>query len=151
MKEIPLTKGLVALVDDEDYEFLSQYKWYPLKSQNTHYAWSKKHGRMHHKIVSLEPGKQIDHRNGNGLDNRRANLRLCTRSQNQWNQLPRQGTSSRFKGVCWINRDNRWRAQIKLKDKRVYLGNYTSEIDAATAYNDAATRHYGDFACLNPL
>lgn len=93
-----------------------------------------------HRVVAGEPpcGLEIDHINGNGLDNRRANLRFVTHAQNLANQRPQQGRTSRFRGVCWLRRDQVWRAQIKSGGKTCYLGCFADEEDAARAYDASA-------------
>src|SRR4030067_2579990 len=111
MKKIPLSRGMVTLVDDLDYEWLSQWKWYAARGGATFYAGRSlprsAEGRgavwMHRLILSVPPGIDVDHRNGNGLDNRRINLRSCNRSQNACNMRPIVG-SSRFTGAWWHKR-----------------------------------------------
>jgi hypothetical protein len=104
---------------------------------------------MHRQITSAPPGLVVDHINHNGLDNRKDNLRLCTRAQNALNQRPRKGTSSRYKGVYWHERDKRFYAQISHKGRRYHLGSYKSEIQAAKAYDKKAKELFGEFAHLN--
>ena len=154
VKEIELTKGKITIVDDKDYEWLSQYKWHALKGTNTSYAGrsirngnKKEHFLMHRLILQVPKDFEVDHRNGNGLDNRRENLRPCTKSQNQQNRHILKGTTSRFRGVS-SNRD-KWRARIKFLQKEQHLGTFTSEEDAAEAYNTAARTYFGEFARLN--
>ncbi len=93
----------------------------------------------------------VDHINGNRLDNRKCNLRLATRSQNLQNSRKRTGCSSRFKGVNWLGQNKRWRARIKVFGKEIALGCFISELEAAEAYNKAAKEHFGDFAKLNEI
>lgn len=163
MVEIPLRGGLVALVDASDVAaFLSvnwqvrtigkppnilQYAWRNIQKDNGEWTTA----RMHRLIMDAPSGVEVDHINGNGLDNRRCNLRLCTRSENSQNMRKRNGTTSRFKGVCFFKRLGLWRARI-MKDRREYsLGYFKDETAAAKAYNAAAVRHFGDFAKLNHL
>lgn len=157
---IALSKHLVAIVDADDYEWLSQWKWFAtrLKSGNTYYAeqywYSEGRGHkgkqaMHRVIMNPEPGYQVDHINGNGLDNRRVNLRICTPRQNSCNVAPQPGKSSRFKGVGWCKRSKKWRARIRDNGKFKELGEYTDEMDAARAYDKAAREIQGEFAWLN--
>jgi hypothetical protein len=143
MKEIPLTQGKVALVDDEDYSELSKYKWYAHKGGNTYYA-----DRHPKKIENLtktitmhlflmgphQKRMQIDHVNGNGLDNRRENLRVITCRQNQQNQ--HVSKTSIYPGVYRDKRDNRWCAIIRINKQRIHLGTFESEIDAFNRYCD---------------
>ena len=150
MKEIKLTQGKSAIVDDEDYEGLNRFKWFAEQRGNTFYARSKSSTYMHRFILGLEQGdgKEIDHKDGNGLNNCRENLRLCTRSQNNINGRVRKGTS-KYKGVCWDKRDKKWKARISIDKKRISLGNWLSEIGAARAYDIKATELHGEFARLN--
>lgn len=163
MKEIPLTKGFVALVDDEDYELLSQLTWtpnkdgYALSSNNDlaqklypflSFGWPKR-VLMHRLIFGLAAvGVEIDHRDRNRLNNQRGNLRTADKSLNQMNSQSRPGTSQ-YKGVSWRERDQHWRADIVLDSKQTHLGHFACEIDAANAYDRAAVRLFGDFAKLN--
>ena len=92
-------------------------------------------------------GMDTDHINGNTLDNRRCNLRVCTRERNTGNQKPLRGITSKFKGVCWVKARSKWRVAISGK----FIGEYISELDAAKAYNEAAKKHFGEFARLNVI
>jgi hypothetical protein len=106
--------------------------------------------RLLHRIILDAPkGTDVDHINGNGLDNRRCNLRLATRSQNHANRFKKPGTTSRFKGVRFER--NRWHAQIRVQYKKTYLGSFRDEIDAALAYNAAALEAFGEFARINTI
>lgn len=155
MKEIELTQGLVAFVDDEDYEKLSKHKWRAEKRGDLFYAYRSagKHGgyAMHREILPIPLGKEIDHTDRNGLNNQKSNLRICTVSQNQANTKSRTGGTSKFKGVGWFKSSRKWRALIKVKGQLVYLGLFVTEEDAAIAYNNAALRHFGEFARLNSV
>ena len=157
-RRIPLTQGKYAIVDAEDFEELSRYKWhfamgYAARKYRSEKGQTTTH--MARMLLGLEIGDplQADHINHNGLDNRRCNLRIVTVTQNQQNQNSRTGTS-RYKGVYFNKRPGRtkpWVAQIKIKAKNTYLGMYAAEIDAAKAYNAAAEKHFGEFAKLNPV
>ena len=158
-KIIPLTRGRVTLVDDADFEWLNQWKWrwQPDPPRVGYAARSiRRNGKhtsvmMHRLILEAPSGMVTDHRNRNGLDNRKANLRLCTRSQNRTNSKKQRGCASRFKGVHW-NRDRRkWQARIGPRSKRQHLGFFDDERAAARAYNAAAVEHFGEFARLNVL
>ena len=158
MKEIPLTQGKVALVDDEDYAELSQYSWYALKGRHTWYAarntptvaGKKTTMRMHRQILGASSERQVDHRDGDGLHNWRTNLRYCTNGQNQSNlHYKKAGCTSRHKGVSWYRRFGKWQAAIRVNGKSMNLGRFDDEDDAARAYNAAALRLFGEFACLN--
>jgi len=160
MREIPLTQGKVALVDDADYEELSKYKWRVQKDYRSNTYYASRYSRlstgkytaipMHRQIMGLEYGNKdsIDHINHIGLDNRRCNLRLCTQQQNCFNRLVRGGTS-KYKGVCFDKYHKKWRATIRLNDVSSFLGYFDLEEDAAEAYNAAAEECFGEFACLN--
>ncbi len=159
MKEIPLTKGQVALVDDEDYEALAKFKWHAHKFSQTWCAARNVRGDdgvkrivlMHRVIMGAPPGADVDHRNHNGCDNRRENLRVCTRQQNLRNQRKRAGKSSRLKGVSLCGQTGRWAAALKVGTKKVWLGRFKTEADAGAAYDRAAREHFGEFACLNEV
>lgn len=166
MKRIPLSKGFVALVDDRDYVRLARYEWYAsgytLRSglvkwravRNIRRPDGKKRLQyMHREIMGAPPGVDVDHKRGDGLDNRRRNLRLATRSQNNQNQRNgRRHKSSRFKGVSWDGRDGRWHAYITPPGgRRKSLGYFGGEAAAARAYDEAARRLFGEFAAPNSL
>ena len=155
-RKIPLTQGKSTTVDDEDFDRLNAYKWYANKEGNTYYAvrhskrQNRKMIRMHREILGFKAGdgKQIDHINSNGLDNRRANLRICTRSQNKQNQHSVCGTS-RYKGVCWHKQTKKWQADICLERRQIHLGLFDNEIEAAKAYDAKAKELFGEFAKYN--
>lgn len=155
MREISLGQGEVALVDDADYEWLNQWKWTPIRPKRGG-IYARRTSRckpflMHRLILNTPDGMQTDHRNGNGLDNRRANLRVATKAQNQHNQrLQNRPKTSRFKGVH-LDPHGAWVAQIKNGGDCLYIGRFASEIEAATAYNLAASKKHGDFARLNTV
>lgn len=149
MKTIPLTQGEVALVDNEDYTKLSQINWYlSRKEGNRCYAYSK-NGPMHRVILNAPKNMEVDHRDGNGLNNQRNNIRLCTHIENMRNMSPPEGGTSKYKGVHWHAEDKRWRSRIRIKGKSIWLGVYTNEVEAARAYDRKAKKLYGEFAKLN--
>lgn len=161
MKEIKLTQGKVALVDDEDFDRLSPYKWHLKKRENYFYAATSR-GRivMHRFIMQVnDPSIFIDHVNHNGLDNRRDNLRVCSNQENQWNRGSNKGTSSKYVGVSKVIMKKKghiytyWVAYIKENNKPKHLGYFPftpeGEIRAATRRDDAAKNLYGAFAHLN--
>jgi len=157
-RKIPLTQGKFAIVDPADYYRLAGYKWRlcKTKGKNTLYAERSirlpngKYSRslMHHHLVSPPRGYVIDHINGNGLDNRRANLRLATVAQNAWNSKKRNPISG-YKGVYFDRQKRIWRAAIGCNRKRIHLGYFKNKIDAAHAYDSAARKLHGDFASCN--
>lgn len=156
MKEIPLKHG-VALIDDEDYERLKDWRWYSSSRGRTVYAAGRNEfggrGRqqkerfMHRVILGLTDRKVlVDHINHDGLDNRKENLRLCTTEENSHNRRKRIKSSSRFKGV--YPRGGRWQVAIRANGLYQYLGTYGSEEEAAEAYLAAATKLHGEFVCV---
>jgi hypothetical protein len=104
---------------------------------------------LHRVILGVLQGATVDHINGNGLDNRRINLRTCTTAENAHNQVPQVGGTSAFKGVCWNRAVRKWQAQIKHGGRKKYLGVFASEQDAAKAYDVAANKYFGAFARIN--
>jgi hypothetical protein len=152
MKTIPLTQGKVALVDDADFEFLSQFKWHlkrPSKKARVLYAVAHQPNttrnstklRMHRLLL---PGaKEVDHINGDGLDNRRQNLRAATKPQNMSNMQKHRDNESGFKGVS--RHQKRWCARIRNE----FIGVFQSPLEAAKAYDAAALALFGEFARLN--
>lgn len=158
MKTIKLTQGKYALIDDEDFERLNQVKWHSHEDKNTWYAarseyinGRQKTIRMHRLIMNAPPDKQVDHRDGNGLNNQKGNLRYATNLQNTRNQKPLIGRSSKYKGVCWDKQHKKWMAYIMVNGKQTYLGYFDDEILAAQTYNLAAKMHFGEFAWLNDI
>ena len=160
MKEIFLTQGKVAIVDDADYERVNQYKWCAHKKHSgLFYAVRqspKENGgqtliSMSRFILELELGdkRQADHQNHITLDNRRSNLRICTNQRNNMNRKANKNTTSRFKGVSWSKRDKKWYAFIHIAEKTKYLGGFVIEELAALAYDMVAIREHGEFAQLN--
>lgn len=141
-------------MDDEDYELVSRYRWSPTQGQRqreTFYAqtWISGTGnRKMHRLI-LPDMKIIDHVNGDGLDNRRSNLRIASRRDNNRNVPLRSDNTSGFKGACWDRRANKWLASISVNGKNLFLGRYADKMDAALAYDRAAVEHFGEFARLN--
>lgn len=157
MKKIPLTQGLFALVDDEDYELINHLKWYAAKNGKRYYAFAWLKGSdarilMHRFILGLTDSKIIvDHINGQGTDNRRDNLRICSRLQNSWNQQINDHNTSGYKGVSFRKDRGLWQARITVNNKTHSLGFFKSSYEAAVSYNLAAELFFGDFAKLNDV
>ena len=150
-REIELANGRgVALVDAEDYEMLCRFSWH-LHSQG--YATARIGSAtvyMHHFIIKIPNGHVTDHANGNKLDNRRSNLRTASKRQNAYNSKMRTGTLSPYRGVTRdVKRNGKWQANIRINGKRIHLGYFENDIDAARAYDRAAYEHHGEFAKLN--
>jgi len=151
-KLIPLTMGKVAIVDAEDYERLNEDKWYAIKTPYTYYAGRtsrRKHIRMHREIMRAPRHLVCDHRDHNGLDNRKSNLRLCTQGQNLQNRRGSRGKTSRHKGVYYCRRDKVFGASICLNSKRYRLGYFKNEDDVGRAYDKKVIELFGEFAFLN--
>lgn len=157
MREIELTQGKVALVDDEDFEWLNQWKWCAVKSKRSFYVIRtsykpRKHTiRMHRLIMNAPNGAIIDHKDNNGLNCQKSNLRICTNQQNCCGKRLRLGYSSVFKGVYWCKRAEKWISRIGVNYKKKEVGLFNSEVEAAVAYNQAALKYHGEFARLNNI
>jgi hypothetical protein len=167
MNKIELTQGKFAIVDAEDFDRVNQFKWcynkngkYHGYAQRGQYIGMKdgkriqKHIIMHRFIMGVEDSKvHVDHINHDTLDNRKSNLRLCTNSENMMNMIARKGGSSKYKGVCKIrgNGVRPFKSGIVLNQKRIYLGYFATELEAAIAYNKAALHYFGEFALLNDV
>lgn len=154
MKEIKLTQGKVALVDDEDFETLNQFKWYANKIGNAFYAMRNKlDGKekrrysvfMHRIIMNTPKSMDTDHCDRDGLNNQKSNLRICNRQQNQRNQRQK----GEFIGVSWYKYGQKWRAWITIDNKQKHLGYFEDPIVAAKARDVAAKEYFGEFANLN--
>lgn len=142
MKEIQLTKGKVTIVDDEDFDFLSQWKWH-FKGKGYAYNWKMK--SLHRLLLTPPVGKFIDHKNGDKLDNRKSNLRISTISQNMMNSLPRGGSFAGLKGVT-ADKGGKWRASINLDGRNITLGRFFTKQGAALAYKVISILEYGEFS-----
>ena len=156
--EIPLTQGRVALIDAEDVDRVLQYKWHACHRPPNWYAATsaeRRRGRviyLHRLIAGAKPGEHVDHINGDGLDCRRQNVRICTNAENRRNMRSTRGVS-RYKGVASStgNATRIWAAYIWFNNRKIGLGNYETEEEAARAYNAAALNYHGEFACLNEI
>ena len=153
MKEIELTQGKVAIVDYRDYEWLSHWGWFAIKPNTSHTWYARRTGSisMHRQIMGYPRKLEIDHINGNGLDNRRENLRTCTRQESMQSR-PTTWAKSGFRGVYWIPQGRKnWRSLITVDSKTIYLGDFLTKEEAAFAYNDAAFEYFGEFARFNEV
>lgn len=152
-KQIALTQGKFATVDDTDFEWLNQYSW---NVQRRYAARSFRiNGKvktvfMHREIMQPEQGQEIDHIDGNGFNNQRINLRICTRSQNMMNMKKPKDGRSEFKGIT-LFRGKQWMAQIGVNGRNIYIGMFDDPVSAAKAYNEAALKYHGEFARLNEI
>ena len=157
-RRIPLTRGRFALIDPQDYQRLSKYKWRLCRTRGKNVLYAERSIRlpggkysrllMHRQLIGTPDGYVIDHINGSGLDNRRANLRLATAAQNAWNSKKRNPRSG-YKGVWFAADKGLWRASIVCHGRRIHLGYFTDKIDAARAYDAAARKYYKEFARPN--
>lgn len=153
-KRIPLPCGRSVLVDDEDYERFKNYPWHYTRGHASYSAPDNGGNAIYLHRLIMEPGdgEEVDHINGNGLDNRRINLRVCTHAQNMKNRKKRSSpTSSIYKGVSWHKREQRWIARIYSDGTCHHLGYHDEEVEAAKAYNRAARELHGEFCNLNPI
>ncbi len=146
--EIALTRGKVALVDPEDYDTLNDFKWYAHKESNLFYAVRNSNSiRMHRVIMQASDQEEVDHRNRNGLDNRKVNLRIANRSQNAANSRVVHGKSG-FRGVTWQKASRKWQAQISVGKKTKYLGVFNTPEEAHEQWRAAAKEAFGEFAAI---
>lgn len=157
MKEIELSKGYKALVDDEDFEYLSQFKWYFVSGYAAHKDSidTNKHITMHGVVLErklghpLAKGESPDHKDRNTVNNTRDNLRPATHKQNMSNKSKQSNVTSQFKGVHRAKGQGKWIAMITVSGRNVYLGRFLDEADAAREYDKQALIHFGEFANLN--
>lgn len=155
MKKIELSHGRFAIVDDEDFERVSEYRWFYWLKKNSNlsgYASAQVNKRttmMHRLIIGAKPGELVDHINGDPLDNRRSNLRVCTPLENKRNSKKRIKTKSIYKGLSKGEGRKKWQVQLRYDGKKITIGNFESEIEAARAYDKAARLYYGAFASTN--
>lgn len=164
MKEIQLTRGYVALVDDEDYAMLSMKSWHANIQRGGRLVYAvcgqydpikkKTVGlyKMHRIIMGItDPSLQVDHISHNTLDNRKCNLRVCTNKENIKNRRPLPNKSSKFKGVYFNKKLSKWLVALKVDGKILYGGCFNDECEAATEYNRMAEIHHGEYAYLNTI
>lgn len=160
MKRIKLTQGQKALIDDEDFERVSKIKWCALKRPYGGFyvvgtigdIGARKRVFMHRFILGITDSKtKVDHKDLNGLNNQKKNIRVATHGQNIANMPSKKGSVSKYKGVSWCKDIKQWRAQIMKEGKYFGLGCFKNEIDAALAYNKKAIELHGEFAFLNNI
>ncbi|MGA2322624.1 MAG: AP2 domain-containing protein [Sedimentisphaerales bacterium] len=156
-RRIYLGEGQWTILDQEDYCRLRDFKWIVYGTGNNYYAVRHKIVgpnktwmiSMHREIMKPTDDRVVDHKNCNSLDNRRANLRFATRTQNIRNRRKMKNSRSQYIGVYFSKQKGKWETRIMYRRKRIYLGRYDSEIDAAKAYDEAAQKYFGEFARLN--
>jgi hypothetical protein len=149
---VKLGRCRYAKVDPEDYESLSEYQWQLMKFKNTQYAVRIDNGfsiiHMHRQLMNPPKGMVVHHVNNDGCDNRKQNLRIVTYKQNAVNNKPKPGPS-KYKGVYWHKQRRKWVASLRHHRKKIYIGVFTDEIEAAKAYDTAAKKYHGEYAYLN--
>lgn len=154
MKQIPLTQGKFALVDDEDYGFLNQWKWYAYKNggsfyaRRTDYSTGKRKGVLMHRLIAQASDSSVfvDHKDGNGINNQRLNIRVCTKAENSRNRGHQKNSASGVKGVVWDAKRKKWVAYIKLNGKSKNIGGFDDISQAEAAYHGAAKQLFGEYA-----
>lgn len=159
MKQIILTKGKVALVDDADYDWLNQWKWYASKGGNTFYAVrgvrngdKMKFILMHREVLGIIDNEIVgDHKDHDGLNNQRENLRCATRLQNSSNMVGYKNSTSKYLGVSWSKTNKKWHSQLVHNGKKYSIGFFEDERKAAIAFNKKAIELRGEFAQLNQV
>jgi len=158
MKQIPLTQGKHAIVDDDDFEEIGKFKWTIQRDGRHSYAYRRDYSGgtgvkvfLHRTIMKTPAGMCVDHIDGDGLNNQKTNMRNCENRQNVRNQIPRENCTSIYKGVCWHKQMCQWAASINPNRTKKHLGLFNSEEAAARAYNAAAIRYFGEFARLNAV
>jgi hypothetical protein len=154
-KEIPLTRDQFAIVDDDDYDWAMQWKWFcdchgyakrSLKCNKVQTTiW------LHREIIGAKDGDNVDHIDGNPLNDQKNNLRICTHGENMFNKRCYSNGTSTYKGVSWKTQQEKWVAQIQCNGQKYHIGYFDTEEDAALAYNEKAKELFGDFARLNVI
>ena len=156
-REIALSQGKVAIVDDADYERVNQFKWCAAFNRGNWYGSRRaraSNGKsvtlpLHRFILNAPTGMIVDHIDGDGLNCCRNNMRLCNQKQNSTNKRKPKTNTSGYKGVSWSAPHRKWRVKIKVDQKTIHIGMFTNLIEAARAYDSAARKHHGIFARTN--
>lgn len=157
MKTLPLTQGKFAVVSDSDFPFVKNFQWCAKRIKTLWYTVRsvRQNGKkitiyLHRHLLGVSKTEKIDHRDGDGLNNSRRNLRIATTTQNsQGFQTSRKNKSSRFRGVTWVKKVGRWQASIGIKGRVKFIGEFCDEKKAARAYDSAARKYFGRFAFQN--
>lgn len=154
-KKIALTQGRYTIIDSIDFEWLNQYRWqvdsdgYAVRRMLKGEGHRNGKIRMPRFIVNPPKGMVVDHINGNKLDNRRENLRVCTQAENARNRKVTKRNKCGYKGIYWVERDKRWKGYIHVKGKGLHLGYFKTLLEGAQAYDQAALKYFKEFAHLN--
>lgn len=154
---IPLSQGMFVVIDADDLPLVEGYAWVAARRRHVWYAIAnvrQPHGGstavlMHRLILDAPKGMQVDHKDGDGLNNRRSNIRLCTPSQNQQNRVRREPNATGYFGIYYIPKARRWVANIKHQRKRIYIGCFSTPEAAAIAYDERARELFGEFGRFN--
>lgn len=162
-RKIPVGKGLFAIVDSRDYKSLVNHKWHHKRSEHSIYAYTnintgrrRKNGKflyygmpMHRMILDPPKNSFVDHIDGNGLNNTRKNIRVCTQTQNAKNRHRQKSSKAPYKGISFCKQSKKWRPRISVKGKNISFGLFSCPVAAARAYDEKAIQHHGEFARLN--
>ncbi len=155
-KIINLTQNQIAIIDDEDYESLNQYKWHAQKASNGFYAVRCVYVNrkciklgMHRQVLPCLDNQEIDHKNRNTLDNRKSNLRIVTHAQNMKNRNKHKNNKSGIKGVYWDKRGKKWRSEIRVDGKKIHLGMFSDLMEAKTMRNNSEIKYFGEYSAIS--
>lgn len=155
-KRIKLTKGMFAIIDDEDFEIVSKMRWHAKKCGNHHYAAASPTYRgpsiyLHRLVMKAPKNLLVDHVNSNTLDDRKSNLRLCAKHQNLANRGLQKNNTVGFKGVCFHGKSKTWNARVKFRGKSISVGYHKTPEEAARHYNLKVKELFGEFAFFNKV